>query len=136
MPELEILIPTIPVKNYIRTGDFFKIAQIMEIGAEQGMWTWQRYAKWLENKKDWHIPDASEQAESDPVEGTSPPALPPLNNAARKADHTDSIRRAPSPGGEGGPATPNTAPLRPGGPIEIEPVEGGLSAVIKQLGEK
>jgi twitching motility protein PilT len=136
VPELEILIPTIPVKNYIRTGDFFKIAQIMEVGAEQGMWTWHRYSKWLESKKDWHIPDGSEQADSDPVEGITPPALPPLTSAARSTGNTDANRRAHSPGGEGGPAPANTKSQRPGGPIEIEPVEGGLSALIKQLGEK
>jgi twitching motility protein PilT len=60
VPELEVLIPTIPVKNYIRNGDFFKIAQIMEVGAEQGMWTWARYQTWMEKKKEWHIPDASD----------------------------------------------------------------------------
>lgn len=140
VPELEILIPTIPVKNYIRTGDFFKIAQIMEVGAEQGMWTWQRYAKWLEGKKDWHIPDGSEQADSDPVEGITPPALPPLTSAARSAGNTEVDRRAAFPGGEGrvegGPSPTNTKSHRPSGPIEIEPVEGGLSALIKQLGEK
>jgi len=137
VPELEIMLPSIPVKNYIRNGDFFKIAQIMEVGAEQGMWTWQRYANWLEKKKDWHIPDASEQADSDPVEGTSPPPLPALSGAARQSGHTEPARRAPSPGGEGrGEGGPIPASHRPGGPIEIEPVEGGLSALIKQLGEK
>jgi len=51
IPELEILVPTIPVKNYIRNGDFFKIIQTMETGAEQGQWTWQRYGTWLESKR-------------------------------------------------------------------------------------
>ena len=141
VPELEILIPTIPVKNYIRTGDFFKIAQIMEVGAEQGMWTWQRYANWLEKKRDWHIPDASEQADSDPSEMTTPPALPPLTNAAKKSGHTESTHRAPTLAGEGrgegGSISSNQiSSSRPSGRIEIEPVEGGLSELIKKLGEK
>lgn len=138
VPELEILIPTIPVKSYIRNGDFFKIGQIMEVGAEQGMWTWQRYAKWLENKKDWHIPDASGSADSDPVEGITPSILPPLISAASgTANHN--VRRAPSPGVEGrgeGGSKPQLTTACPSAPIEIEPVEGGLSALIKELGEQ
>src|SRR6266850_2102052 len=75
-PELEILSSTFATKNCIRTGEFFKIPQFMETAADQGMWTWQRYQSWLEKKRDWQVPDASEQAEADPVEAG--PGLPPL----------------------------------------------------------
>jgi twitching motility protein PilT len=143
VPELEILIPTIPVKNYIRNGDFFKIAQIVEVGAEQGMWTWARYQTWMEKKKEWHVPDASEQAESDPTETTgTAPALPPLASPGGAA-HPSKASRAPNPGGEGrregGPTQPaalSNPPARTGGAIEIEPVEGGLSELIKKLKEE
>src|SRR6185503_10104834 len=63
VPELEILVPSFAVKNFIRTGDFFKIIQVIETGAEQGMWTWQRYQTWMEKKRDWYLPDTREQAE-------------------------------------------------------------------------
>ena len=39
VPECEILMPTIPVKTFIRNREFFKIIQVMETGAESGMWT-------------------------------------------------------------------------------------------------
>jgi twitching motility protein PilT len=137
VPELEILLPTIAVKNYIRNGDFFKIAQIMEVGAEQGMWTWQRYQGWLEKKKDWHIPDAAEHADSDPSELTGgSPALPAVSTAAKTGRTSESARRAAAPAGEGEPAVHSTRPpppARPAGPIEIEPVEGGLDELIKKL---
>src|SRR6266852_6396668 len=48
VPECEILIPTNPVKAHIRNRDFFKIISALEIGAEHGMWTFQRYCNWLE----------------------------------------------------------------------------------------
>src|ERR1051325_7886784 len=43
VPECEILMPTIPVKTFIRNREFFKINQVMETGAEAGMWTFARY---------------------------------------------------------------------------------------------
>src|SRR5712672_598574 len=48
VPECEILIPTIPIKSFIRNGDFFKIITTLETGAEHGMWTFTRYQTWLE----------------------------------------------------------------------------------------
>src|ERR1041385_6590680 len=36
VPECEILIPTIPIKSFIRSGDFFKIISSLEMGAEYG----------------------------------------------------------------------------------------------------
>ncbi len=140
VPELEILIPTIAVKNYIRNGDYFKIAQIMEVGAEQGMWTWQRYANWLEKKRDWHIPDASEQAECDPPETATHTAMSAMSSAEQSVQSKAIFGRAPSPGGEGrgegGSTTVRSTSSRPNAPIEIEPVEGGLDELIKKLGEK
>src|SRR6266516_2015539 len=56
VPECEILVSTHAVKNFIRTGDFFKVISAIETGAEHGMWTFQRYQSWIENKKNWHIP--------------------------------------------------------------------------------
>ena len=123
IPELEILIPTIPVKNYIRTGDFFKIIQTMEMGAEQGMWTWQRYATWLENKKNWHLPDGTEQPDSEPAELSHAPAmLPPIAHAPKLAKQETKA-----------PLASPTSPAKPAGRIEIEPVEGGLDELIKKL---
>ena len=75
MPELEILIPTYPVKSFIRTSDLFKLPQAMETGAEHGMWTWERYAAWMDSKKNWQTGSAGEQAEGDPVENAASPAL-------------------------------------------------------------
>src|SRR6516225_2997284 len=56
VPECEILMPTHAVKNFIRTREFFKIITAIETGAEHGMWTFQRYAKWLETLGKFFVP--------------------------------------------------------------------------------
>src|SRR6266568_1315062 len=71
VPECEILIPSIPVKSHIRSGEFFKIMAAMEMGAEHGMWTFQRYQTWLENKKTWHFPTPDEKPDSEPAEAAA-----------------------------------------------------------------
>jgi len=133
VPELEILVPNFAVKNFIRTGDFYKIMQVMETGAEQGMWTWQRYQTWMEKKRDWFIPDARDHAEGDlpePDAGSAPPSgivSLPLPAAVRPR------------GASGKPAPPGPAAANPasaGSRIEIEPVEGGLNELIKRFREK
>jgi twitching motility protein PilT len=131
VPELEILLPSAAVRSYIRAGDFFKIAQIMEIGAEHGMWTWSRYANWLDKKRDWHISNGSEPADSDPTDTTPPSVLPsrpgaggiwnaPSNLDGQSEDKLSTSHRRSS------------IAKRPG-PIEIEPVEGGLTELIRKL---
>jgi twitching motility protein PilT len=129
VPECEILIPTIPIKSFIRSGDFFKIMSSMEMGAEHGMWTFSRYQGWLETKRVWHFPSPEEKPDSEPGEVpalpiVSPPQLAPSPKSTPSIVETKtSASAAPPPG----------AP--PGRRIEIEPVEGGLEELIKKLGE-
>lgn len=125
VPECEIVMPTIPIKSFIRNGDFFKIVQVMETGAEQGMWTWPRYQNWLENKKTWHFPDPGEEAETDLPESGA--ALSALLSPSVPAKSTGTDRPPPAKSAQRD---------RSGGPIEIEPVEGGLSEVLRRLEDK
>lgn len=109
VPECEIMVNTMAVKNFIRMGDFFKIISAMETGAEHGMWTFGRYQNWLEKKKEWHVPEPGDKPDSEP---TQPAVVPP-------------------------PAAP-TKPVvsrqsRDARRIEIEPVEGGLGEVLKKF---
>ena len=79
VPECEILMATHAVKNFIRTREFFKIISAIETGADHGMWTFQRYAKWLETRANFFIPGQnaeppdSEPAESLPAAATCRP---------------------------------------------------------------
>ncbi len=119
VPECEVLIATHAVKSFIRNREYFKIISALETGAEHGMWTFRRYSTWLDNRKQWHIPDGSaEPLEADPVDAGPPATLPPLLSSAKTA-------RKIEPGA--GPV------VKAGGRIEIEPVEGGLEKILKKL---
>src|SRR5687767_5673137 len=123
VPECEVMVNTMAVKNFIRMGDFFKIISAMEMGAESGMWTFARYQTWLENKKTWYFPAGNEKPDSEPAQ--SPPIVPPLTSRPA-AKSSGAAPGAPSP----------ARSKREGAPIEIEPVEGGLESLIKKLGDE
>lgn len=122
VPECEILMATHAVKNFIRNRDFFKLISCLETGAEHGMWSFQRYRTWLENRANWHIPGQSpEPPDSEPSEPAAAlpglPAAPPVSKPARLEKKT-------------APAPPWDSP--PPGRIEIEPVEGGFGKILKR----
>ena len=124
VPECEILIPTNPVKMFIRNREFFKITQVMETGAEAGMWTFARYQSWLGKRTAWHLPNANDEApDSEPKETVSLPAAERISAKPAKP-----VTDTPLP------ATTSGIAEKPSGPIEIEPIEGGLGAVLKKLG--
>jgi twitching motility protein PilT len=124
IPECEILIPTIPVKTFIRNREFFKINQVMETGAEAGMWTFTRYQNWLSKRTSWHLPNAADEApDSEPAASAAlPSAEKPASKAAKAS--TESVAMPGAKGASAGTAVP----------IEIEPVEGGLGEVLRKLG--
>src|SRR5712672_11955 len=71
VPECEILMATHAVKNFIRNRDFFKIASALETGADHGMWSYQRYRTWLDNRTRWNNPDQNpEPPDSEPMDTT------------------------------------------------------------------
>jgi twitching motility protein PilT len=120
VPECEVLMPTVAVKTFVRNRDFFKIPQVMETGAESGMWTFARYQAWLSKRTSWHLPNATDEA---------PDAEAPALEAALPALPAAPVTRAT--------AEPAKKPERrssEGGPIEIEPVEGGLGELLRKLG--
>ena len=127
VPECEILMVSHAVKSFIRNRDFFKIVSSLETGAEHGMWTFQRYRNWLDQRTNWYIPGENpEPPDTEAAEpGPSAPVLPAFAPAAKPA-RTDS-RTAP--------AHPATAPAKPPGRIEIEPVDGGFGKILKRPNE-
>ena len=126
VPECEILMATHAVKNFIRNRDFFKIASPLETGADHGMWSFQRYRTWLENRTNWHIPGQTpEPADVEaPENAPSPPALPAFPISHKTTKHE---RKGPPPVDATG--------TKPSGRIEIEPVEGEFGKILKRPGE-
>ena len=119
VPECEILIPTTPIKAHIRNRDFFKIISALEIGAENGMWTFQRYCAWLEKRTNWYIPDQNPESPDTEMEDVSAAAnLPPLATSP-KPGHVEKKGKAP------------TTVVGGSRRIEIEPSEGDFGKILK-----
>jgi twitching motility protein PilT len=114
VPECEILLPTNPIKTHLRNRDFFKIASVMETGADAGMWTRARYRSWMKRRPQWFVaPAGGETPDTEaPEESLPQPDAPPSNPTPR-------------------PPLSTPEELRPA--IEIEPVDGGLDTLLKKL---
>jgi twitching motility protein PilT len=126
VPECEILMATHAVKNFIRNGDFFKILSSIETGADHGMWSFQRYRSWLENRTNWYIPGQTPEApDNEPTEVSAPaPNLAPPPVAARTSP---TERKA-------FPLTPKPA-VPTSVRIDIEPTESEFGKILKRPGE-
>ncbi len=125
VPECEILRSTNSVKAFIRNRDFFKLPQALETGAEHGMWSFERYQAWMTKRTQWHVPNSEDEAPDREDEMT-------MNETLTSASILAPAAAKPTlrlPASIGGPAKPRPA----GGPIEIEPVEGGLNELFKRL---
>jgi twitching motility protein PilT len=121
VPECEILMATHAVKNFIRTREYFRIASALETGAENDMWTFLRYAKWLDSRTQWFIPDQNpEPPDTDAVDAPVYAAPPPVHISAKPA-------RSAGP-----KEKPGESP-KSGQRLEIEAVEGGLEDILKNL---
>jgi twitching motility protein PilT len=127
VPECEILTATHAVKNFIRNRDFFKIVSSLETGAEHGMWSFQRYRTWLDNRSKWHVPAQNpELPDSEPAEaGSTTPPLPYLAAAPKAVSPEKRARTSPLP----------PEPAATPGRIEIEPVESEFGKILKWPGQ-
>ncbi len=117
VPECEILMATHAVKNFIRTREFFKVITAIETGADHGMWTFQRYAKWLETRGNFFIPGQNaEPLDNEPAESLPAVTLPAMTAGTPKAVEKKSRPHAHHESGR----------------IEIEPVEGEFGKILKK----
>ena len=56
VPVCEILLPSAASKGTIRGGQFSQIANVLQTGGDVGMWNFDRYERWVAQKKDWVQP--------------------------------------------------------------------------------
>jgi twitching motility protein PilT len=91
VPICEVLLPNAAAKGTIRGGQFSQIANVLQTGGEAGMWNFERYQRWVAQKKDWVLPAAAEPLPAEPVQA-APPAI-------RRSTAPPS--KAPAPSGSG-----------------------------------
>src|SRR5262249_11287123 len=53
VPRCELLFANIAAKATVRAGQLSQIANVIQAGGEDGMLTFERYQRWIEQKKDW-----------------------------------------------------------------------------------
>jgi twitching motility protein PilT len=81
VPQCEILMASTGAKALIRQGQFFKLDSVVETGAADGSWSFQRYAEWLYRKTDWFIPKPGDDA-VEPSPAVEPVAALPRSTPA------------------------------------------------------
>jgi len=101
VPECEVLMATLPIKNFIRNRDFFKIVNSVETGAEHGMWTFQRYRSWLDKRSGFHLPMRESETDDEETAGplpaaprppVAPPSARPAAASGSRPEHAEAGR--------------------------------------------
>lgn len=70
LPECEILVATHAVKNVLRSGQFFKLDQMLETQSGGGMWSLRRYRAWIEQNENWVLPADTRGVDSESLDPT------------------------------------------------------------------
>jgi twitching motility protein PilT len=53
VPRCEVLLASSGARGAIRSGQFSQLANVIQSGGDDGMWTFDRYQRWLEQQRDW-----------------------------------------------------------------------------------
>jgi twitching motility protein PilT len=78
VPRCEVLIASSAAKGTIRAGQFSQLATVIQSGAEHGMWSFDRYQRWMAQKKDWERPAVAAPTSEDRAAPVVPAALQPI----------------------------------------------------------
>jgi twitching motility protein PilT len=124
VPQCEILIPNSGARGTIRAGQFSQITNVIQSGGEEGMWTFERYQRWIDQQKEWVRPAAAPPVAGDSgIVRAAARVVMPVGRAAPAAGtklqpgRSSPDARASMPGK--GVSAPNTAPDTDG-PVEME----------------
>jgi twitching motility protein PilT len=80
VPRCELLLSSSAARGTIRAGQFGHLANVIQSGGEEGMWSFDRYQRWMEHHRDWVLPS---KAAPPPVAATpAPQAARPAAPAA------------------------------------------------------
>jgi twitching motility protein PilT len=119
VPRCEILLASSGAKGAIRSGQFSQIANVIQAGGDDGLWTFDRYQRWIEAQRDWvRAPPAAAAAyEARPETLTQTLRAPP----PRASDGLSTGAASGAPGAARAPVSPppRSAPPADNAPIEI-----------------
>lgn len=84
VPRCEVLLASSGAKGTIRSGQFSQLANVIQSGGDDGMWTFDRYQRWMDQQKEWvrAAPTAIIAREPVPAKQTPVRAVPAPDTAA------------------------------------------------------
>jgi twitching motility protein PilT len=117
IPLCEILVANTNVKATIRAGQFSQIFSAIQTGGEDGMYSFDRYQKWIDQKRDWVRPTQAQALdETEPTPSALPHTAPriarPVTSTASRTPKPSSIDR-----------------------VEIAPTDEDLEALAKRISD-
>jgi twitching motility protein PilT len=85
VPRCEIMIGNSAAKGTIRAGQFSQMANVLQAGGEDGMWSFDRYQRWIEQKTDWVMPARASVSTADASAGSGDAAAHPQPGSRYKS---------------------------------------------------
>jgi len=112
VPRCEVLYASSAARATIRAGQFSQIANVILSGGEEGMWTFERYQRWMEGKTDWMRPLArASMPDAEPVK---------IVSATRPSTVVRTGAAATTPAGSSAGAAAQPPAANPDGEITID----------------
>jgi len=99
VPRCEILLPSSGAKGTIRMGNFSQLANVLQAGGDEGMWTFDRYQRWMEQVSDWVRPAQTaplHAATQRPAVKPAPVQPAPTKPTPARSGLTDDVIDVPS----------------------------------------
>jgi twitching motility protein PilT len=98
VPRCEILLPSSGARGTIRAGNFSQITNVLQSGGEEGMWTFERYHRWMEQVSDWVRPQSpAPRGATEPMQAPQPSGLRRSAAPRAAAPAPKPVRAAPAP---------------------------------------
>ena len=91
VPRCEMLLPSSGARGTIRAGNFSQIANVLQSGGDEGMWTFDRYQRWMDHVSEWVRP-----SQAAPARGTGEDKLTQWTASYRAATKASSATRPSS----------------------------------------
>jgi twitching motility protein PilT len=137
VPRCEILLPTSGAKGTIRNGNFSQIATVLQSGGDEGMWTFERYQRWMDQVTDWVRPPSAAALRS---AGVPPMARASPGFRSAKTSAEKAAASAPNPARPAAAQAPaRTVPSNTGPAeevIEVPAEDMDLAALAKKVLER
>jgi twitching motility protein PilT len=75
VPRCELLLASTSARGTIRAGTFSHLANVIQSCGEEGMWSFDRYGRWIEQQTEWALTDSASAAEDKRTTPTAEEAM-------------------------------------------------------------